>query len=829
MDSTDLDSAPKSSVETTVARTEHKILSSFFESDPAPSTGVVGNGSMPEVHDDSSVMRFLSRPILISTMSLSVGQVPYLTLDPWSQYLTHNTVKPRISYYARLRADLVLRCNVNGSPMHYGLFRVCYRPHPGGDITSDMVFNHAVAQEASSSPLNMKLVASQLEGFYVNPCRDSSLEMRIPYLHSKPGIELNGVVDPTHIGTLYVIGFAPLLHANGGTTPVTIEFYAHLENITLDVPTVMQQGYTLQDAAGLVRRVIGATARATAIAEEWSPRILSAIAMMGFSRPLSSDVITTVRQIPFNLSNYDAPDTSVPLSLSESAEYTLGGQELGARGDDELVLSRLAARRAYICHAQWATSAAPGTFLVGSIVTPVQAIVSTYVKDPTPAVASYAPVQHTCLTPAAFAAITCKYWRGIVCYRFTVAGSPYHKGRLRIYYDPFPQSWGTNANPSMNITNSVVLDLAETDSVDVEVPWQNVHDVAQCDSPFRQATTSNAMVWAGMCATTDTLHCNGVIVCSVLSPLTSLQGDSLVTVVVEVSVKDLVLYCPRLAHGDDGVPLSMDGAASPYVPQSYDPTGGDAVASLRQLIKRYVVEHEAMQINPLLSTSVTSAFLSYLTFARFPVPGPVANWWEAVDSTSWDEPVNYTGLAFHTYISTAFALVRGGVRWKVSCASRSSPAAGVVPFGVARYAQPVSDLYPSSRRTSVVATLSHSTSLAVLSTRARVGSGWRRGDEGLLLAGDASNPSATCGYLDVQLPFCAVHRAYAPRLKRDALGGDLESDNVRLTCEVGGSAAAGNYSSYVVYEIATAAAEDYNVFGFVHAPAFLSKIPVPAT
>lgn len=825
MSTTDVDSAAKTTVETTVARVEHKVLSSFFETDPVASAGAAGNGAMPVVNDDSSVLRFLSRPIKIRTTSLSIGQVPYLTIAPWVEYLSHPTVKPRISHYARLRADMVLRCNINGSPMHYGMFRVCYRPHPGGAVGDDLVFNHAIALEAGSSAINLKLVASQLDGFYVNPCRDSSLELRIPYMHSKPGLELYGLADAYTIGTVYVIGFAPLAHASGGTSPITLEFYAHLENVTLDVPTVVTQGYTLQDAAHVVRRVLSATAKATTIAEEWSPRILSAIAMLGFSRPLTLEAPSTVREIPFNLSNYDAPDTSVPLSLSESAETPLGGQELGASGDDELVLSRLAARRAFICSSQWGSSLQSGSFLMGSVVTPVQTSVSSYTKSATPNVPSYSPVTHTCLTPAAFAAITCKYWRGTVCYRFTVAASPYHKGRLRIYYDPFPGGWAFDPNPSMNITNSIVLDLAETDSIDVEVPWQNVRDMAECQSPFVQATTNDNMLWGSMCSAAETTHCNGFIVCSVLSPLTSIQSDTPVTLLVEMWVKDLVLFSPRIARGDNGAPLCMDGEAIPYAPESFDVTGGDAVASLRQLVKRYVVEHEVFVPNTLLSAAVSSAYVSYDTFARLPVPGPVSNWHEAVDATAYSEPVNYTGLSFYTYVSTAFALARGAVRWKVAAACRNSGGYCSAPIGLSRFTDPLGDIV--SRRNAVVATSLASSAPSSMSTRARTGAHWRCGDQGLLLTGELAGPGAN-GYLDVQLPYCSSLRAYAPRCRRFGGAFDRECDNVRLTMELSGSLAGNNLSSFALFEVATAAGEDFNVYGFIHAPAFLSSIPVIA-
>lgn len=823
MASTDIDSSAKHTVETTVAAIEPRVMDSFFITDSPQVTGDVGTGAMPSVMDTSAVALFLSRPVKIQTLSIPIGSSPFLLFDPWVSFLTEATIKPRISHFARLRANMVLRCNINGTPMHYGCFRVCYRPHPGCTYTQDAVYNHAVATESAGALTNVKIVCSQMEGFYVNPCRDSTLELRLPYLSQKPGFELYGQADFYKMGTVHVIGYAPLAHASGGTAPITLEFYAHLENVVLDVPTVVTQGYTMQEAAAIIKRALRATAKATAIANEWSPRILTAAAMLGFSRPLVDDAPSNVREIPFNLSNYDANDTSTPLSLSFSAEHTLGGQEVGVGGTDELVLSQVAGRRSFIGRATWTGEDSTGVFLLGSIVTPVQTHVSTYVKAPTPGVTAYRPVNHTCLTPAAFAAVTCRYWRGVVSYRFTVTGSPYHKGRLRIYYDPFPGAWAVSTNPGINVSNSVILDLAETDSVEVDVPWQNVRDMAECQSPFVQATHHDLLDWNLACMAASTDKCNGIIVCQVLSPLTSILPATSVVVMVEVCVKDLVLYSPRLPRSALGAPLSMDGEAIPYVPQSFDITGGDAIASLRQLVKRYVVEHE-VHVSNTLNDGLTS-FSSYETCVRFPVPGPVGSWGEAVDATPWNNPVNYTGLAFHTYVATAFALVRGGIRWKVNCSSRNNFGMGTASHLVERHTGALGDL---ATRRKFVAGSPATTALTLpdFSRRARNGVRLRHGDQGMQMTGENSNPGIS-GYLDVQFPFCANVRGYNMRATRFDVNSPVRHDNAVLVSETATAGSTTNVASFVFYEIATAAAEDFNVFGFVHAPAFLDAIPEP--
>lgn len=735
----DLDMQAKTSVETSVDPVVHTVMDSFFQADPVPGTGEFSAGAMPVVEDSSSVIKFLSRPLLMDVQTWAHGGTMYMTLNPW-EYLRKPSVRTRVSHYARFRGDLVLKVVVNGTPMHYGLVRVCYRPHPLLTSTSDPVFNHATATEAGNFSRNLKIVASQLDGFYINPCRDAGGELRIPFMSPKPGIELGyGLSDISKMGTVYTIGFAPLANASASTGPVTLEFYVHCENVVLDVPTAIPQGYTLQDAANFTKRVLRATSKATTIANEWAPRALSAIAMLGFSRPMAHELAINTRQIPYNLSNYDEADTCTTLALSAAAEHTLGGQELGTTGADELLLSSIAARASYLIQADWSTSNTIGHFLLGSVVTPVQNSVSTYTKV-VPGGATYAPRTHACMIPCSFAANVAEYWRATMVYKFTVVASPYHKGRLRIYYDPYPHSEALGP-PTMNLTNSIIIDLAQSSTAVIEVPWQNVRDMAVCGSPFITNTFNTEHLFASRCSSVLTSSCNGIITCEVLSPLTGLVDETIVSVLLEVSAKDMVLFSPRLyRHTVDGLdrPMAMDGGATPYVPQSYDVTGGDAIVSLRQVMKRYTSEYSGT----LVCTTVSGPNLvaaSLVLPVSLPVPGfPLVLGTPDSDDTSRGAtdiqsadalPVSYTGLAFHTYIATAFAMVRGSIRWKfLACAPWAN--APRVSTSLGRYTKKIP---PIDERRVLASSYTNATAgtLGGIGARSRALSAFRRADLGM--------------------------------------------------------------------------------------------------
>ncbi len=820
----------ESSVVADIAQTQTALIDDFFVAEHmAESVGQASTGAMPVVHDHSSVSTFLERPVLIGSFSWAIGATPYLTVNPWTAFLTNSLIKPRVSYFGRLRADLVVRYVLNGTPMHYGCVRMCYRPHPNIASDADSVFNFAVAAEAAASATNLKVVASQLSGMYINPCYNSTGELRIPYMSPAAGMELGYVgVDAARLGTLLLVGFAPLVHATGGTNPVTIDLYAHMENVVMDVPTAVAQGYTLQDAANLVRRALSATSKATAMAHEWTPRLLSAIAMLGFSRPMAHETIMSTRRMPYNLANYDVPDTCETLALSSTAELTLGGQELGCGGTDELLLSTLAARTAYISSISWDPTQARATWLFGSLVNPVQASVSVYTKRPTVTTPTgFAATTHTCLTPCAFAALTAKYWRGILSYTFTVVASPYHKGRLRIYYEPYSSSFVSGVSPSVALSNSSVLDLSENMQIVVDVPWQNAREMCTVDGAFFTNSFTNVANFAARASVSTTASNNGMIVCEVLSPLTGLSANTPVVVLVEVAVKNMVLYSPQLYRS--GTPMAMDGAAIPYVPQSavYDPTGGDAIGSLRQLVKRYSYEHTVTLQAPIdaAASNVYTVAMSWISPTYLPPPGFPSVPLGAVDYAANGELVNYTGLSFHTYVSLAFAMVRGAVRWKPVVCMRGGTTIATNLVGVARYPDPIPVL--SSRRTSVTSYSNVLAATANLSSRARAVMGWRRSDVGLQLA--EGSPGAHPGILDVEVPYVSALRAHNPRSSIGYGYEGRDDNNVTVTMElpVSTTSASTGYASYANVDIYTAAGEDFSVHCFVHAPAFMAAIPLP--
>jgi hypothetical protein len=81
----------------------------------------------------------------------------------------------------------------------------------------------------------------------------------------------------------------------------------------------------------------------------------------------------------------------------------------------------------------------------------------------------------------AYATFPFEYWKGSLRYRFQIVCSGYHKGRLKIVYDPYgvPQT-ATVADPAeYNTAYTEIVDIAECNDFTVDVGWGQ-------NTPWRQ-------------------------------------------------------------------------------------------------------------------------------------------------------------------------------------------------------------------------------------------------------------------------------------------------------------------------------------------------------
>lgn len=412
--------------------------------------------------EDVSLAKFLSRSVLIQSYNWATDAPNiYQRFNPWKDFFSEPRIANRIAHYAFMRAKLKIRVLINGNSFHFGRAIMSYIPLPDYDVlTTDRVF---VQQDL--------VQASQRPHIYLDPTYSQGGELGLPYFYPKNMLEIaNSEYDQMGEIVLHTINI--LKHANGATDNVTINVFAWAEDVVLSGPTSAvssdlspQAGKDeygqgiISKPAGIVARVankltaippIAPYARATEIAAGTISQIAS---MLGYSRPNDISTIQSFKpQYGGNMVNTNVEDTAIKLSVDAKQELTLDPRTTGLSGCDELGIKNLASRESYLTTFDWEVSKARDDKLFATAVSPVLA-------------AENGAEIH--LPAISFATLPFNWWRGTMKFRFQIVASNYHRGRMRVVYEPY----GTS--PSLDYTTNYnrIIDIAEEKDFTVEIGW----------------------------------------------------------------------------------------------------------------------------------------------------------------------------------------------------------------------------------------------------------------------------------------------------------------------------------------------------------------------
>jgi hypothetical protein len=311
------------------------------------------------------------------------------------------------------------------------------------------------------------------------------------------------------------------------------------------------------------------------------------------------------------------------------------------------------------------------------------------------------------MTPLCYATMPFKYWKGTIKYRFQIVASAFHRGRIKIVYDP---SYFLSNEYNTNYTR--VIDLAEEREFTLEVGWGQPYPM--CETPEIGLTTKGANYWSESpltdVDTSDFLsqRYNGMIGVYVVNELTSPSADvEDIQINVWVSAGDD--YCVFNPHFSDfmssvswfqkptsyvnpttveegefapqagevettdtNVPVSMvtdESVAKVNVSKDHfsDVFVGDPVTSLRQIFKRYAYHSTMGQIETQpngygVRTWLKPVFPNSPWFT--PSFGSSSVIFDA-DTVPDSFTFSYARMTMLNYFSPAFVCRRGGIRYKI--------------------------------------------------------------------------------------------------------------------------------------------------------------------
>lgn len=629
--------------------------------------------------DDLSLGAFLARPSAIGSFtwntSTAVG-VAY-TIKPWQSFLSNATIKKKIDNYAFFRGKLHIKVVVNGTPFQYGLMRCCYSPLLG------LVDDKIRSNPTTSDPLLIPY--SQQPGFFITPAANAGGQIELPFFYHANWLDLTISQDVANMGELDFVVYAPLgVAVTGGTTSVTVQIFAWAEDVELMGST---QRLTLQGdeynegpvssvASGIATWAsyltniprIGPFARATQIG---ATAVGSVAKLFGYTNvPVIADIhgYTPMNGPMLASANIGTPVQK--LTLDPKQELSIDPTLHGLANHDELSLPYLLQKESYFGYSTWSTSNNIDHMLLAVRVTP-SILATVDLNNGVPAVVG----RRVYNTPTSYVGNLFKNWRGTMIIRIKVVATKFHKGRLKIQYDPRGDL--TSAAADVNSVYTQIIDVGEEDDVEIEIPYHQPYPWCYTD------TNLNDNWNQGSDLQRRNRVDNGILTVRVLTTLSAPSTGSVRVLAFVRGGHDLEFANPKNYIGYEGdytepsffalqaeditsiVPNKyVVGTPSQPHAERYSQNFGEAIGSLRVLLHRYMTLDTVSFTNAITNGSNV---LNRVTRLMPHTPGFDPAWGSVTQAnkviTAGSANFCYASMTHIPYVSGMFLGYRGGVNY----------------------------------------------------------------------------------------------------------------------------------------------------------------------
>lgn len=631
--------------------------------------------------NDTALDNFFSRPIKIQEITWTVGGSIDTFIDPWNLYFTNPRVENRITNFNLMRADLHIKIIINGNGFYFGRALAAYCPfYQEDDLTN-------------TSDLNDLVQWSQMPKVFIDPTTSTGGELVIPFHSERNAIELQ-TRSWTVLGRMWLRSLNILKHANASTSPVTVQIFAWAENVDLSVLTsvdlsalVPQSGEEIDEAnskgiisgpATTVARiasslsvipVIKPYATATAKAAQLTASISS---MLGYCKPPITKAPDPYRPTPVSsLALTNVPDVTQKLTVDHKQELTIDPIISGyGDGSDLLSIKSIASRESYFRSFTWPVSASTDSLLCSVRVDPCL----------------WAEVLGGIwMTAPCAAALPFKYWSGTMKFRFQFVCSSFHKGRVRLVYDPNELAVGAD---EWNVNYMEVVDLAEKHDYTVSL---GMGQSTTYREHFLPGTDVDTSIFNTSPLSLNATKGNGVLNMYVVNTLTTpnsvANNDIEVNVFVsagddfEVAVPDAyfqnfvvkpqsglelssssqtAVVPETLSAPEQNAPMQEASTNIAVASYAHENTNlvyfGETIKSFRTLLKRYNKWR-------ILGDFTSAAVSVRMQFNAFPfLRGNVSG---AVDTRAGPASYNYCNTVMLHWVTLMFNGWRGSIRYKL--------------------------------------------------------------------------------------------------------------------------------------------------------------------
>lgn len=639
---------------------------------------------------NTNLATFLSRPTLIDsrTWTTATGNgVLGSVIEPWHLFLNNSVIKNKLQNYAFMRAKLCVKFIINATPFHYGCLRVAYEPNVNAAGTGDRV---SKVRTNTVSSLPYITPYSQLPGAWILPADNSGGEVKVPFFRINNWLPLKAASVVKTMGTLtYYVAFPLSVASASGSTSVSIDTFAWLEDVELNGSTAEltlqardEYDGPVSSVASAVAKVtskldsipvIGKFARATTIGAN---AIAGMASVFGFTNtPLIDDVHGFIPLPGAHLASSEISTPVQKLCLDPKQELSIDPSLHGLGSVDEMGIDYIIQKKSAIVMDGWSTTDSVGTVIFNTRVSP--ALFSTVdVVDGAAAVKA----QRVYHLPMSYVGSMFTHWRGDIIFEIEVICTKFHKGRLKIAWDPLGSS-GASALAENTVYTSI-LDIGENNKACFRVPYHQAYSFLR----MRYPTVAN---WApGNALPVDDTSDNGQFIISVLTPLMSPVSPQNVGVLISAYAADNLEFAnPRsgLSNSSGGAPPTFFAVQSKDVidmeakvatfgdnggkhPNRYDLNFGERIVSLRTLLHRYSL-YDVSSLDKQTDTRVSIYAKSY---TRLP---PMFGYDPSGQSTANKSLVGVGTAPFNyrpTHPITFVAMMYGGFRGSVNYIMNSS-------------------------------------------------------------------------------------------------------------------------------------------------------------
>lgn len=633
-----------------------------FYSFPSASPDLITDNAPQDLGD------FLKRPTLIKTIAWVPAGVSDADFDPWYLYLNSTEIKKKLDNFAFFRGNMHIKVVVNASPFYYGAMLINYTPL------------HTHVKSIDNSNVTALIPQSQKPRIWIDLQKNMGGEMILPFVWPYNYIKLTDGTLVQTLGRLRNITYAGLASANGASvTGVTVKIYAWMEDVEMHGNTTT---LALQSKKGVVKDefnndgpisrpatalanwasylinvpMIGPYAKATQIG---ASAVSSVAGLFGWSKVPVIENVKPMKPLFFHdLASAHLSQPTSKMTLDPKAEISVDPRiAFPSTGEDELSISNLVQKDSFLFSTIWATNDAPDTALGGTSVTP-------YLLNRGSATSTVYTVGYT---PMAYVSEAFDDWRGDIIFTIKVICSQYHRGRLRVHWDPVPTSITTDIS---NRTLTKILDIGEKTELEFRVPYvQYAMWLKNHNFPNNYWNTT------GSIASFSPDYDNGFLSIRVLNNLSAPIDTASVTVLMFVrGAENLEFANPRdlppktqhfVTQAFIGEAESDTQEKSKPLVDRYLVNWGEAIPSLRLLLQRGCLS----QSIPFKAASEDSgAYYQRWLFSqtRFPTgPGYDLDSYNTAKGvvSVVDKPYSYTHQTPLTWFTPMFVTRRGAIQW----------------------------------------------------------------------------------------------------------------------------------------------------------------------